>query len=339
MAAAPTFEGMVERGRELPVLPGRLQRLADELEEERIPALDEIDDRVAALVELAYALRPQRFEGRVPTYGALLPPSGALLGELELDTSVHLIPATDLDLQFARRFADGVTSFAVRNSDGVSHLACFGRNMADEYDLVGLQSTIGGAIIQRHPGGQVRLFGPAGVVRWDGVTWYCDPPIDAWVRRLHRIAPDLPIDPARALLRFAVHELSARRIGATLIWRPTDRPVPDHRHEPLVHHAPRLRVHNIGEEAALAHALAQTDGAAVFDAEAALVALGIRLAPSPEAERQVDAMHGMRHTSARRYSHDDPDSIVIVVSEAGPVTLMSAGRILTSLDPGDERIG
>lgn len=330
---------MVDRGRELPVLPGRLQRLADELDEERIPALDGIDDRVAALVELAYALRPQRFEGRVPTYGALLPTDGALLGNLDLDTSVRIIPATDLDLQFARRFADGVTSFAVRTSDGVSHLACFGRNMADEYDLVGLQSSMGGAIIQRHPGGQVRMFGPSGVVRWDGVTWYCDAPIDAWVRRLHRAVHDLPPAPARALLRFAVHELSARRIGATLIWRPTDRPVPDHRHEPLVHHAPRLRVDNIGEEAALAHALAQTDGAAVFDAEAALVGLGIRLAPSPEAEREIGAMHGMRHTSARRYSHDDPDSIVIVVSEAGPVTLMHAGQVLTSVDPTDDRIG
>jgi hypothetical protein len=38
--------------------------------------------------------------------------------------------------------------------------------------------------------------------------------------------------------------------------------------------------------------------------------LGIRLAPSIVAERTIGAIGGMRHTSAIRYSHDDPHSIV-----------------------------
>ena len=50
-------------------------------------------------------------------------------------------------------------------------------------------------------------------------------------------------------------------------------------------------------------------------------------------------MHGMRHTSALRYSHDDPEAIVIVVSEAGPVTIMLRGRAITSVDPTAEPIG
>lgn len=325
---------------ELPVLPGRLHRLADELAEEGLPAFEGVDDPVAALVELAYALRPQRFEGRVPTYGALLPPGMAvLLDPPELGSPVELIPVGDVDVQFARRFADGVSTFAVRCGDGISHIACFSRNMADEYDLVGLQSAIGGTIVQRHPRGQVRLFGPAGVIRWDGVAWHCDPPVDAWITRLRSVATHLPVDGLRPLMRFAVHELAAQRIGATLIWRPTSGDLPTDRHEPLVHNTPRLRLDSVGEEAALAHALAQTDGAALFDQDAALVALGIRLAPSTDAERSIGALHGMRHTSALRYSHDDPAAIVIVVSEAGPVTIMHAGRAITSVDPADESIG
>lgn len=325
---------------DLPVLPGRLQRLAEELEEEALPALEGVDDPVAALVELAYALRPQRFEGRVPTYGALLPPARALLSEsLDLGTPVDLISVGDVDLQFARRFADGVTSFAVRCGDGISHIACFSRNMADEYDLVGLQSALGGTIVQRHPRGQVRMFGPSGVIRWDGVAWHCDSPIDAWIDRLRTVASGLPVDALRPLMRFALHELAAQRIGATLIWRPATGELPANRHEPLVHNTPRLRLHSVGEEAALAHALSQTDGAALFDLEPSLVALGIRLAPSADAERTIGAMHGMRHTSALRYSHDDPQSIVIVVSESGPVTIMHRGQAITSVDPAAESIG
>lgn len=330
---------MPSEGIELPVLPARLQRLADELDEEGVPALIDVPDRVAALVELAYALRPQRFERRVPTYGAILPPHGITDLAASIDTTVELIAVHDVDVQFARRFADGETSFAVRSGEAISHVACFGRNIGDEYDLVGLQGAIGGAIVQRHPGGQVRMFGPHGVVRWDGVAWHCDAPIDAWMRRLRSVANDRTLEGIRPLLRFAIHELASRRIGATLIWRPTLDGLPSQRHEPLVHNTPRLRVDSVGEEAALAHALSQTDGAALFDGSATLVALGIRLAPSPVAERSIGALHGMRHTSALRYSHDDPESVVIVVSESGPITLMHAGRAVTSVDPADERIG
>lgn len=327
---------------ELPVLPGRLQRLADELREEGLPALEGAPDPVIGLVELAYALRPQLHEGRVPSYGVLLPPGPIRSADgtpWSLDTSVDLIPAHDLDIKFARRFADGVTSFAVRSNAEVDQIACFGRNMADEHDLVGLQNVIGGLIIQRHSAGEVRVFGPAGVVRWNGTAWHHDAPMDAWIARLATVAPDLPVDGVRPLLRFAIHKLGGRRIGATLIWRPTEHNIPPHGHEPLIRNAPRLRLGTIGEEAALAHALAQTDGAAVFDGDAALTALAIRLAPSKLAEQTIGPMSGMRHTSALRYSHDDPHAIVIVVSEAGPVTLMHAGRAITRANPADESIG
>ena len=326
---------------ELPVLPGRLQRLADELLDEGVPALDGAPDPVSALVELAYALRPQLHEGRVPTYGVLMPPVTPTFDRehrIGADT-IDLIDVAQLDVQFARRFADGVTSFAVRSGDTITSIAGFGRNMADEYDLVGLQAQLGGLIIQRHPGGQVRVFGPHGVVRWNGITWHHDAPVDAWIERLATVTGDLPLDGVRPLLRFAIHELGGRRIGATLIWRPTEHPPPARGLEPLVHHAPRLRLDHVGEEAAIAQALSQTDGAAIFDEEPALVALGIRLGPSREAEAAVPAMSGMRHTSAVRYSYDDPHAVLIVVSEDGPVTLMHAGRAIAAADPATEQIG
>lgn len=328
-------------GHELPVLPGRLQRLADELADEGVPALDGAPDTVGALVELAYALRPQLHEGRVPTYGVLIPPPGfGLTADRVGGELIDLIAVGELDLQFARRFSDGVTSFAVRSEAGISHLACFGRNMADEFDLVGLQAELGGLIIQRHTSDQVRVFGPAGVVRWNGIAWRHDPPIEAWIRRLRALVGErLHVDGVRPLLRFAIHELAGRRIGATLIWRSTERPAPEGRSEALVHHAPRLRLDRVGEEAAIAQALALTDGAAIFDAQAALTGLGVRLAPSAGAEQAVAAREGMRHTSAIRYSYDDRDAIVIVVSEDGPVTVMYGGTALTAADRADEWIG
>lgn len=324
------------------VLPGRLERLLGELREERVPALDGAPEGLGALVELSYALRPHVHEGLVPTYGAIVVPSSTVLGDHAVfreGTNATLIPVGGLDVRFARRFADGMATFAVRMNDAISHIACFGRDISAEYDLVGLQSAVGGLVIQRHLGGQVRVFGPSGVVRWDGIGWHHDPPLELWLNRLAAVAPHLPIDEMRSVLRFAVHELGGRRIGSTLIWRPVDAVATRGRVEPLVHNVPLLRLGQPGEAAAIAHALAQTDGAAIFDGQGGLRSIGLRLAPSTAAETSVRAMSGMRHTSAVRYSFDDRDCVVIVVSDAGPVTIMHAGKVVTKLDPLDEQIG
>jgi DNA integrity scanning protein DisA with diadenylate cyclase activity len=80
--------------------------------------------------------------------------------------------------------------------------------------------------------------------------------------------------------------------------------------------------------APLRHVLSQIDGAALFDEQGELLELGVRLVPSPGAEADIEAVRGTRHTSARRYSHDDPDAVVIVVSEDGPVTVFRGGDII-----------
>ena len=73
--------------------------------------------------------------------------------------------------------------------------------------------------------------------------------------------------------------------------------------------------------------LSQIDGAAIFDARGTLQHLGVRLVPSREAEADVEGYRGMRHTSGRRYSFDDPFATVIVVSEDGPVTVLRGGEL------------
>ncbi len=324
-----------------PVLPGRLERLLAELSDEGVPALDGAPDGLGALVELSYALRPHVHEGRVPSYGAIVVPATlpAIHPALRSGADATLVPVDDLDIRFARRFADGMATFALRTADGISHIVCFSRDISAEYDLVGLQATIGGLVIQRHHAGQVRVFGPSGVVRWDGISWHHDPPLDAWLQRLAAAAPTLPVDELRSVLRFAVHELGGRRIGSTLIWRPLDPESSTGRIERLVHNVPLLRLGRPGEAAAIANALAQTDGAAIFGVDGSLLSIGVRLAPSPVAESTIAAVGGMRHTSARRYSFDDRDCVVIVVSDAGPITIMYAGEIILDVDPHEQTIG
>jgi DNA integrity scanning protein DisA with diadenylate cyclase activity len=91
---------------------------------------------------------------------------------------------------------------------------------------------------------------------------------------------------------------------------------------------PRLRIRKATHLAPLRHALAQVDGAAIFDVDGVLRQLGVRLVPSSDAEESVEAFRGTRHTSGRRYSYDDPLSTVIAVSEDGPVSVLRDGAVL-----------
>jgi DNA integrity scanning protein DisA with diadenylate cyclase activity len=111
-----------------------------------------------------------------------------------------------------------------------------------------------------------------------------------------------------------------------LIYRPDDDPGPPV--EERLPTPPPLRIRVAAHLAPIRHALAQVDGAAIFDADGVLRQLGVRLVPSNAAEEAVEALHGTRHTSARRYSHDDPLAAVIAVSEDGPVSVFRNGAIL-----------
>ena len=71
----------------------------------------------------------------------------------------------------------------------------------------------------------------------------------------------------------------------------------------------------------------------MFDVEGVLRDLGVRLVPSDIAERNVRALRGTRHTSARRYSHDDPAATVIAVSDDGPVSVFRNGVVLADSHP------
>jgi hypothetical protein len=192
--------------------------------------------------------------------------------------------------------------------------------------MVVMAAESGAFVIQRHPGGEVRIVGSFGVARWDGISWHVERPVEEWLAwaSCGVAAPDAHV--VAGLLRFAVHDLGAQRIGALLIYRPSapDGPAFERR----LPRPPRLGIDRASDLAPLRHVLTQLDGAALFAEDGHLLDLGVRLVTSPEAETLVAPVGGTRHTSAVRFSHDDPDAVVIVVSEEGPVTVFRRGEML-----------
>jgi hypothetical protein len=305
----------------------RQVRLAEELEESGLPLPGDATDREILLEEIDQALHAIVHERRTVSSGTILEPTsepadwgaGTQLG-------ITRTPLGNQPLPAARRFADGLSSWLLRRATGLNEWVIFDRPAGSERDLVVLASVFGATIVQRHPVGSVRVVGSFGVLRWEGISWHREPPVTSWIDAL--TAGSDSGDPAviKAMVTFAVHDLGSLGVGALLIYRPDPRPGPPVEERLPV--PPPLRISQASHLAPIRHALAQIDGAAIFDAEGVVRQLGVRLVPSKASEQKVEALGGTRHTSARRYSYDDPLATVIAVSEDGPVSVLRNGAIL-----------
>jgi len=313
----------------------RLARLADELVESGLPRSGEPLVFDLMVEEADRALRPPVHERRVPSSGSIVSPTTDSSTWAEV-TGLTIIrtPVLGRTLADARLFADGLSSWLVRRPGDDNEWLMFDRPAGSERDLVVLSAALGAVIVQRHPSGTVRLVGGFGVLRTEGFPWHHEPPVDAL---LNEVAdPELTgRDVTKTLLEFAVHDLGARGIGALLILR--SGVIQGPAIEERLPVPPTLRVGTPFHLAPLRHALSQVDGAAVFDQDGTLCQLGVRLVPSLDAEDRVDPLGGTRHTSARRYSYDDPSALVVVISEDGPVTVFREGKLL-GRSPGDPAV-
>jgi sensor domain DACNK-containing protein/DisA checkpoint controller-like protein len=313
---------------------GRLRRLAEELDESGLRPEGSAAFREMLVQEIDHALRPPVHERRVPSGGTILEPASdpttwAAGAQLEITRG----PLDQQPLSDARRFADGFSSWLLRRTDGANEWMVFDRPAGSERDLVVLAGVLDATIIQRHPAGAVRVVGQFGVLRWRGFSWHHEPPLSSWIDAVTASPDHGAPEVLEAMLEFAVHDLGSRGIGSLLIYRPDAEPGPPV--EERLPTPPPLRIRRASNLAPLRHALAQIDGAAVFDAEGVLRRLGVRLVPSTAAEETVEAFGGTRHTSGRRYSYDDPLATVIAVSEDGPVSVLRNGAVLGRSRNGD----
>ncbi len=307
--------------------PARLRRLAEELGESGLRRAGPAATWAMLVEEIDHALRPPVHERRVSSGGTVLDPTSDP-ATWAAGTQLDIIrqPLGQQPLPAARRFADGLSSWLLRRTDGTTEWMVFDRPAGSERDLVVLAGVLGATVVQRHPSGSVRVVGDFGVLRWEGLRWHHEPPAASWVDSVidGEAAGDRMV--LEALLEFAVHDLGSNGIGSLLIYRPqTGAGPPVEERLPV---PPPLQIRRAAHLAPLRHALGQVDGAAMFDAQGVLRRLGVRLVPSHAAEENVEAFRGTRHTSGRRYSRDDPQAIVIAVSEDGPVSVLRDGEVL-----------
>jgi len=201
--------------------PGpRLRRLGEELVESGLRQVGTEASWAMLVEEIDHALRPPVHERRIFSGGTVLDPTSDP-GTWASGTQLDIIrqPLGRQPLPAARRFADGLSSWVLRRTDGTTEWLVFDRPAGSERDLVVLASVLGATVVQRHPSGSVRVVGHFGVLRWEGLRWHHEPPVTSWVDSVIDYRADNERKVLAAMLEFAVHDLTTRRSGARPLAR------------------------------------------------------------------------------------------------------------------------
>src|SRR5579863_2337952 len=206
----------------------RLRRLAEELEDSGLRLEGNETLRQILMEEIEHALRPPVHERRASGSGTIIEPTSDP-ATWARGTQLHMTqsPLGQQPLTAARRFADGLSSWLLRRTNGMDELIVFDRPAGSERDLVVLALVLCATVVQRHPAGSVRVVGSSfGVLRWERFSWHHEPPVSDWIDALGVGSEHGDPGVLEALLEFAVHDLGSLGIGALLIYRPDAEPGP-----------------------------------------------------------------------------------------------------------------
>jgi len=302
--------------------------LADELQQNKIAIhTPELLEYPAILSELSYALSPILHEGKLQPYGFIV------INKNNPPVIKSTCDKLFVDLSKARKVANGCHSFSVFK-EGLFKGVFFPEYAAyTELQLVQLQQELKAVICTTDAYGVTKLFCNAGIFIHQHRSWQKKPSVNLAMQSIYHCAPQVNLETLKNLLEFCFHDLSPRKIGATLVWCLQEPNVEEmeNMNPNFVLQQIDTRVGSDRSVAVLRHLLTYTDGAAILDSQGKALGVGAQLKYSQTSKHLIEARSGTRHTSAQRFSYDFAKGIVFVVSSDGPVTVFSDGMSVTDL--------
>lgn len=282
-------------------------------------------DKEAVLNELHHAITIPKHEKKISPYGVIFS------DEIEVEDH-KIIPLTDLET--ARSLADGERSFVLYKSSNPVGLLVLSFRIIGENQLVELQKTYKGLVIQRSTSAVVKIIQKSEIFIQEHRVWQSKPSVDSVLDKIYRCVPEINRDILISILNFAFHLLSPDNIGATLIWCLEDLSSDD-----IEKMKPRRDLTGFNIKMTdpdmldlLRHILSQIDGATLINSEGVVTGTEAHLNYSERSRDIISQTKGTRHTSAKRFSYDQSKIIAFTISEDGPVTVFSDGANIADLD-------
>jgi DNA integrity scanning protein DisA with diadenylate cyclase activity/DNA-directed RNA polymerase subunit RPC12/RpoP len=169
----------------------------------------------------------------------------------------------------------------------------------------------------------IRIYYKGSIYVIENRTWKIYNPIDDYILRMQKHYRELNFIQFREILSFAFHELSLNKIGATIVYLLN-------RNDTIPNAVNTFRSEinfgDIKQRRLLKNFLRYHDGAVAINLNNQVIQTNAFLVFSTEADKYVQNYSGTRHTSAAKYSFENPETIVVVISADGPVSVFSEGK-------------
>ena len=293
--------------------------------------LRSLDAEIGA--ELARCLDPFVHELDIRPYGAIV-----ARDEPHLDRLGRIINTDGLPVDVVRSLADGVHSVVLVVKGEEPRLLLLHERMDTDQDYASHAVWVDGLIICNDGHGVVRIVTDSSVTLVEGRRWIAKDLVYEAAEDIVQVVPAANLDVVRRLLELSHHHISAKRIGATLLYALTDlTDAPGRRDDGVSVAGLGLSILNEAEEALLLHQARYRDGALLIGRDGRLLAVNVILRPTRQSEQAVAATRGTRHTSAARHTYDCPDMLAFVISTDGPVTVFSDGQRIAGLKAQNAR--
>jgi hypothetical protein len=271
------------------------------------------------LSEIGVSLTPRFHERQVAPYGVLF--SRADLSTLE---GVRAVPTDHLEPDQVRNLADGRRTFLGYHRNQKPVLVVFDVAVADEIRLLTIASHTGGLVIKRENTGLVRLAQRGELYIVEGRHWFKKPHLFDSVQQVESVLGNPPpglILRLLSLMQLAYYVLSSSNIGATIVWRldnDFERTMKGISPVGLDVRNFSLSVEDESANAIIQHMLKYLDGAAIVAPGGIMEYIGAHLRYEDVTASRIAAEGGTRHTSAKRFSFEHSEVIVIVVFTGRP---------------------
>lgn len=287
--------------------------------------LRDLQDEVS--VELARCLDPFVHEKNIRPYGAIVAremPHVERLG--------RVVPIDGLGPDLVRSLADGRHSLVLVVKGEPPQLLLLNESLDTDQDYPSHAVWVDGVIICNDGNGIVRIVTDCSVTLVEGRRWIAKDLVYEAAEDIVQAVPAADTEVVRGLLELSHHRISAKKIGATILYVLTDGAATNRQRDEGVNVAAlNLSVLNATEEPLLLHQARYRDGALLVGRDGRLLAVNVILRPTRASEQAVPVTGGTRHTSAARHTYDCPDVLAFVVSSDGPVTVFSDGQRIADL--------
>lgn len=166
----------------------------------------------------------------------------------------------------------------------------------------------------------------------DGNNWTCKYPLGFYIAQIRKNLPVLN-ETLEKIIKFSFYVLSPERIGATIVYWFSNS---DKKHLKGIKTFEKesINVNNENDINLLRNLLKEIDGAIFIDKEGYFINCEVHLSYSSKSEKAIkqDILTGTRHSSARRYSFDNKECLIITISQSGPVTIFFKGKDIIKMD-------